>query len=112
MNTPDIQPPLDQCIPDEIIGLGKDSILLIYEDGTQKNYPAKMLREQCGCAFCIDELTGQKKYSAPKEALSPLLITHIEILGRYALQIQFSDGHKTGIFHLRKLYNGLLPITS
>lgn len=97
---------LETYLPEEIIGLGQHSMELIYQNGQTKQYSAQLLRQNCGCAFCVDELTGEKKKKI-SNLDDNLYITHIDLLGRYALQIQFSDGHKTGIFHLKKLYNGL-----
>jgi len=62
----------------------------------------RSLRLACGCATCVDEWTGQGRLdpdSVPKD-VHPL---KIEPVGRYAIQIDWSDGHSTGIYPFRRL---------
>ena len=60
------------------------------------------LRLACGCAICVDEWTGEEHLdpACVPEDVRPL---KIESVGRYALQIQWSDGHDTGIYPFRRL---------
>ena len=59
------------------------------------------------CATCVDEVTGKRIVG---EAALPILVypTKIEPVGRYAIQIFWSDGHSTGIYTWERLYD-LLP---
>ncbi len=83
-----------------------DSELLIsWSDNTDSVYEARSLRLQCPSAGCIDEWTGEKRLN---ESSVPEKVTfaNISIVGRYALNFEFSDGHDTGIFSfdlLRKI---------
>jgi DUF971 family protein len=63
------------------------------------------LRLACPCAACVNEWTGEKILDASKisETIIPI---RLKSVGRYAMSIHFSDGHKTGIFsfdYLRRL---------
>lgn len=55
------------------------------------------LRKKCPCAVCIDEHTGEKKLdeSSIPDTLRP---ERVYSIGRYAVGIDFTDGHKTGIY--------------
>jgi DUF971 family protein len=55
------------------------------------------LRLACKCAECVDEWTGARRVDETKVPLDvhPL---NIEPVGLYGLQIQWSDGHGTGIY--------------
>lgn len=76
-----------------------------WNDGCDAQYPALYLRENCQCAACRHELTGERLLNSaalPKD----LSILKSEIIGQYALGFLFSDGHSTGIYTfdmLRKL---------
>ncbi len=53
-------------------------------------------------ASCVNEWTGEKilnKDDVPED----LKFNHISIVGRYALNFHFSDGHDTGIFSFKYL---------
>jgi DUF971 family protein len=63
------------------------------------------MRRACPCAACINEWTGEKILDQRKIA-DDLTFGQISIVGRYALNFHFSDGHDTGIFsfnYLRQL---------
>lgn len=67
------------------------------------------LRNCCPCASCINELTGEKildPHSIPED-IHP---TDMGFSGNYALKIQWSDGHNTGIYtweYLKKLCDAI-----
>lgn len=68
-------------------------------------YPNRLLRISCGCAACVDEMTG-KPILDPDTIPDDIEITDMQLVGNYAVKFAFSDGHDTGIAtwdHLRKL---------
>ncbi len=73
-----------------------------WTDGRKSLYDVVELRRQCRCAHCVDELTKERKLNPDevKESIRPI---KVESVGRYALTIHFSDGHKTGIYSFDKL---------
>ena len=84
---------------------GNPEILVEWSDGKLGIYSAKDLRLACPCAGCVNELSGEKmlKSDDVRVDIRPLSINTV---GRYALQISWSDGHNTGIYsfeYLRKL---------
>ncbi|MBC7658682.1 MAG: DUF971 domain-containing protein [Chitinophagaceae bacterium] len=73
------------------------TLAINWTDGKKSLYDTVELRRQCRCAFCIDEVTKQPKLD-PDSVPETLRPVKIESVGRYALTIAFSDGHKTGIY--------------
>ena len=60
--------------------------------GSTYDVPLKTLREQCQCAHCHDEFTGESKISSIPE---PLSIIHVFIVGNYAINIEWHDKHNS-----------------
>ena len=97
--------------PREINRYGDHDVLIRWDTGEEAVYPAKFLREQCPCASCVDELTGERIL---KPSLLPILVfpKNIEPVGRYAIQIYWSDGHSTGIYTWERLYDLMSALRS
>lgn len=88
--------------PLKIIDEGEHAVTIEWSDSTENTYEARALRLACPCAGCINEWTGEKmlKNESVPEDIS---ISHTSVVGRYALNFHFSDGHETGIFSFRYL---------
>lgn len=91
--------------PLQIIEESDREISIKWSDDAETSHNAFDLRRSCPCASCVNEWTGEKilKDENINEDLS---LSHISIVGRYALNFHFSDGHNTGIFsfaYLRRL---------
>ncbi len=92
-------------------GTGVD---VVWSDGHHSHYEFAFLREECPCATCND---ARRRKEAMAQAgggsgsVLPLYKPKITAraakpLGNYALQIEFNDGHSTGIYsydHLRTI---------
>jgi DUF971 family protein len=70
---------------------------ITWTDDLSSKYDVVDLRRKCPCATCIDEWSHEQilKPDSVPESLRPV---KIDSVGQYALSIQFSDGHKTGIY--------------
>jgi DUF971 family protein len=91
--------------PRQIIEENDSEISISWSDEAETKYNAADLRRACPCAGCINEWTGEKMLKAETVA-DDLSFSSISIVGRYALNFHFSDGHDTGIYsfdYLRKL---------
>ena len=91
--------------PRQIIEESDSEISINWSDEAETKYNAADLRRACPCAGCINEWTGEKMLKAENVA-DNLSFSSISIVGRYALNFHFSDGHDTGIYsfdYLRKL---------
>jgi Mrp family chromosome partitioning ATPase/DUF971 family protein len=75
----------------------RKQIHLIWPDGTKWSVHNRQLRLSCQCAFCVNEMTGEKmlqKGNIPEDIHPREIIP----LGNYALGITWSDGHSSGIY--------------
>jgi DUF971 family protein len=91
--------------PTEIVEESDSEVSITWSDGARTKYNAVQLRRACPCAGCINEWTGEKQLD-DAQISEDLAFRHISIVGRYALNFHFTDGHDTGIFsfaYLRKL---------
>ena len=91
--------------PTQIVEENSREISITWSDGNTTRYTAAQLRRNCPCAGCVDEWTG-KKVLLDDSVADDLAIDHTSIVGRYALNFHFTDGHDTGIFsfdYLRRL---------
>ncbi|MEQ1606890.1 MAG: DUF971 domain-containing protein [Pyrinomonadaceae bacterium] len=88
--------------PTQIIEETDSEISIKWSDDTETKYSAPQLRRNCPCASCVNEWTGEKILEGDQIA-DDLKFNHISIVGRYALNFHFSDGHDTGIFSFKYL---------
>lgn len=88
--------------PREIMQDDDASLRITWGDDYIAFYSAPNLRRVCPCAQCVNEWTGQRTLN-PEIISDKVLFTDIEIVGRYALNFKFSDGHETGIYSFRYL---------
>lgn len=76
-----------------------------WESGQVSHCSFADLRNSCPCAECRSERakeTNQLLDEASGELLlrsqAPLTLTDVQLIGNYALQLEWSDGHSHGIF--------------
>ena len=87
----------------------KTKLLIKWEDDSESRLNLKYLRDECPCANCKGETILFKTYRPEKKAEeTPEMykIKNIEIVGGYAIQITWKDGHDTGIYswaYIKKL---------
>lgn len=84
-------------VPVEIGRANQHDLKIIWQDGHTSVYPSRELRLRCPCAGCVDEVTGQVVLveATVPEDVYPL---KVELVGRYAITIGWSDSHHTGIY--------------
>ncbi len=76
---------------------------ITWGDAAPRRYAVRQLRCACGCAGCVDERTGVRTLNV--EAVpDDIGVTHMELVGNYAIKLSFSDGHDTGIYSWDRLY--------
>ena len=87
----------NSLVPVEIGRANQHDVKIRWQDGHESVYPARDLRLACPCAGCVDEVTGQLRLiaSSVPQSVHPL---KINLVGRYAISIDWSDGHNTGIY--------------
>ncbi len=77
-------------------------LAITWSDGVESVYDVRSLRLACGCAVCVDEWSGEGRLD-PASVPDDVHPLRIEPVGRYAIQIAWSDGHDTGIYPFRRL---------
>ena len=92
-------------MPLEIVGLGRPEIGFEWEDGHHTVYRARDLRLLCRCASCVEEMTG-RPLLRPDAVPQDIVARSIALVGQYAIGIEWSDGHTTGIHPFRDLRQG------
>jgi ATP-binding protein involved in chromosome partitioning len=82
----------------------KDSrtLTIAWADGAETDFDVRALRLACACAQCVDEWSGAGRLD-PAAVPADVHPLRIEGVGRYALQITWSDGHASGIYPFRRL---------
>ncbi len=81
-------------------------VSIVWSDGHESQYALEYLRNNCPCATCRND----KKSVAPPSSFPMFKPTArlkgAEAVGRYAVQLLWTDGHNTGIYsfaHLREI---------
>ena len=91
--------------PSAPIGLRRkdaQTLEILWADGTIHQYSARNLRLACPCAACVEEMSGRAILDPEtvKQDIEPRVVSSV---GRYAIAIQWTDGHSTGIYHFNRL---------
>jgi len=89
-------------------GTGVD---ISWADGHSSHFDFMYLRDHCPCANCKDERTRKSDGAMHVAAAVPSLghgvlpmfkpkpkARRAEVIGRYAIQLDFTDGHSAGIY--------------
>jgi DUF971 family protein len=94
------------------LNLKRDEKLEIHwQDGRVSNYPIRYLRANCPCASC--KSFREEQAAKPKSRLTvlagsnvsegPLIAVTAQLVGGYAIQIEWSDHHNSGIYSFQYL---------
>lgn len=93
----------DTLNPTEIKLHRKSRLLEIsFEDGKTFRIPCEFLRVYSPSAEVRGHSPGQEVLQVGKKNVN---ISHIEPVGNYAIQLNFSDGHNTGLYSWDLLYD-------
>ncbi|UCF81615.1 MAG: DUF971 domain-containing protein [Acidobacteriota bacterium] len=83
--------------PVEIGRADEHDIKIRWNNGTESVCRARRVRLACPCAGCVEEMTGAQRLD-PASVPGDVRPLGIELVGRYAIQIRWSDGHSTGLY--------------
>jgi DUF971 family protein len=89
--------------PTRIEPQGPSDMLVAWNTGESYAVPYVELRFVCPCASCVDEHTGKRilQRDQVKPDVRPL---GVQLVGRYAINVAWSDGHSTGMYHFDLLF--------
>ncbi len=65
-------------------------------------YPARELRLACGCAMCVEEMSGRRLLD-PATLPATITAESVALVGAYGMRVRWSDGHDTGIYGFQRL---------
>lgn len=88
------------------IKLIEDKYLFIeWDDNSESKISLQKVRSLCPCATCLAQKENQSKNYIPLLLGSQITVKNIEVVGTYAIQITWQDGHNTGIYEYPFLKN-------
>ncbi len=99
----------EQCRPVGLdLALGPQELRITWGDGVISAFPLAFLRRHCPCATCRTEREKQSAsllpiLSAGQAEAGSAVTTGGHLVGNYALQLEWSDGHNTGIYDFKLL---------
>ena len=86
-------------LPVEVRRIGEEKLLRItWGDSHVSDFPFAYLRGWCPCAGCQGH-GGDRRYVHAADTD----LAKISVVGRYALNLEWGDGHQTGIYTYRYL---------
>jgi len=93
--------------PTNIQQIGNE-LAIHWSDGVESYFGLELLRRACPCAACGGEPDVLGNISRPQLSYSErsFQLTGFDLVGGYALQPRWADGHSTGIYsftYLRRL---------
>ncbi len=92
----------DLLIPTKLSLKRDTDLALTWPDGSVDRYPIQYLRAKCPCATCKQLRESQSKSRLtvlPSNFVSgPVTVLKAEMVGNYALRIDWSDNHGSGIY--------------
>jgi len=90
--------------PDNITNQTASALLHIdWDDGVRQSLTHTFLRSRCQCADCK---RWRKDFNSELIVADDIRLTEIRLVGKYGMQLIFSDGHDRGIYpwpYLREL---------
>ena len=99
--------------PKNIQQIGNE-LAIQWNDGTESFFGLELLRRACPCAACGGEPDVLGNISRPHVSYSDdsFVLTSFNIVGGYAVQPRWRDGHETGIYSFQYLRRLSAPVTS
>ncbi|NOT59267.1 MAG: DUF971 domain-containing protein [Acidobacteria bacterium] len=94
----------DRQAPETLALTGDNHVLQInWDDAHVSRHRLDALRAECPCAHCQGHSPEQSLNLTPAQ-FAGIQLTDMAVVGRYAYNLVFSDGHNTGIYTLKILY--------
>jgi DUF971 family protein len=99
--------------PTNIQQIGNE-LAIQWNDSVESFFDLQFLRRACPCAACGGEPDVLGNIMRPNVSYSEnsFELTGFQIVGGYALQPRWGDGHETGIYSFQYLRRLTSPVTS
>ncbi len=85
------------------IQLIKNILKIDWDDNTKSSINADVLRKNCPCAVCTSKPDGSDEMRVSYFTTEELQIVSVAVVGNYAINIIWKDGHNTGIYEFKLL---------
>ena len=100
--------PEQSLIPAKLDLKRDEKLEILWKDGRRSVYKVDYLRSMCPCATCNQQRLGQEQSKSLLKILpgnydKPLTVVNAELVGNYAIKIDWSDSHNTGIYSFEYL---------
>ncbi len=104
-NTTPHSPDASSTPRDLKVQLKEQRLIVEWQDGGRSEFAFGDLRRRCPCATCRTEREEQDPNPLKILKVDPtdVRVTNAQLVGNYAIQFFWSDGHNTGIFDFRFL---------
>jgi DUF971 family protein len=84
--------------PEKIDRISETVLSISWDNGEKTICYTKTLRQHCPCAVCQDERKNRNPLKVLKSDQQHIELVNWEPVGNYALRLDWSDGHDTGIY--------------
>jgi DUF971 family protein len=87
--------------PISIKKIAPEILRITWNDGHETSLPLQGLRDRCPCAGCKGETVLLRSYVPPApDTTVPgrYTLIGVDMVGSYAIQLTWEDGHNTGIY--------------
>lgn len=90
---------MPRLTPTNIQPIGTE-LAIAWSDGTESYVPLEALRRACPCALCGGEPDVLGRVVRPEVHYTPesFILKGVAVVGGYALQPAWADGHGTGLY--------------
>jgi DUF971 family protein len=97
----------ERIIPTNVQQIGNE-LAIVWNDGVESYLPVETLRRACPCAACGGEPDVLGYVDRPAVTYTPqsFVLLGCQVVGGYALQPAWADGHGSGLYsfpYLRRL---------
>ncbi len=90
--------------PDALALTDDNQVLQVtWDDQHVSRHRLDVLRAECPCAHCQGH-SPEQSLNLTAAQFADIQLTDMAVVGRYAYNLVFSDGHNTGIYTLKILY--------
>lgn len=76
----------------------KKILFILWDDKSESRIPLVKLRKECPCANCVTDRQKQPANYIPLLSNAQLTLKDIKVVGSYAIQLVWQDGHDEGIY--------------
>jgi DUF971 family protein len=84
-------------MPIDLQAVRDRSLLKVTWSDGEADFPFALLRRECQCAHCVNEWTGERILD-PRSVTDSITIEKMDLVGSYAVRIEWSDGHNSGLY--------------